>query len=274
MLKTVAKYDESSVDITGGTINGASIGASSASSGAFTTLSATGDVTIADKIIHAGDTDTSIRFPAADTVTIETAGLERVRVDSSGRVGVGVTPSAWSTFKTVQLPGGTIAGLSGGGGNIQMNIVNNGYFDGGSYRYISDGTATQYLTYSSTHRFTTASSGTAGDPITFNERFNVGNAETVVNDPGNNYNFRVESDTNTHALYVWGFHSRVGINNSAPSEALEVSGNIKTTAPTGGTAAAWKLGTVASVSPTSPDRTIEVEINGQIYYLHAKTTND
>ena len=39
-----------------------------------------GDVSIADKIIHTGDTNTSIRFPAADTFTVETAGSERLRV--------------------------------------------------------------------------------------------------------------------------------------------------------------------------------------------------
>ena len=33
-----------------------------------------GDLTIPDKITHTGDTDTAIRFPAADTVTVETAG--------------------------------------------------------------------------------------------------------------------------------------------------------------------------------------------------------
>jgi len=52
------------------------------------------------------------------------------------------------------------------------------------------------------------------------------------------------------------------------------TGSLTTGAPSGGTAAPWKLGTVAAVSPTSPDRTIEVDINGTTYYLHAKTTND
>ena len=60
-----------------------------ATTGIVTTLSATGDVTIGDKIIHDGDTDTAIRFPAADTFTVETGGSERVRVDSSGRMGLG-----------------------------------------------------------------------------------------------------------------------------------------------------------------------------------------
>ncbi len=48
-------------------------------------------VTIGNSIIHSGDTDTKINFPAADTFTINTAGSERLRVDSSGRVGIGVT---------------------------------------------------------------------------------------------------------------------------------------------------------------------------------------
>ena len=72
--------------INGGTINNASVGATTPSTGAFTTLSASGDVAVADKIIHSGDTNTAIRFPAADTVTVETSGTERVRIDSSGNV--------------------------------------------------------------------------------------------------------------------------------------------------------------------------------------------
>ena len=58
-------------NISGGTVAG--------STGTFT-----GDVDIADKIIHTGDTNTAIRFPAADTFTVETAGSERFRVTSTG----------------------------------------------------------------------------------------------------------------------------------------------------------------------------------------------
>ena len=44
------------------------------------TLTSTGDVTIPDSIIHTGDTNTKIRFPAADTITAETGGTERFRI--------------------------------------------------------------------------------------------------------------------------------------------------------------------------------------------------
>ena len=65
-------------------------------SGIVTTISIgaiTGDVSIADKIVHTGDTDTALRFPTANTVTVETGGSERIRVTSDGYFGVGETPS-------------------------------------------------------------------------------------------------------------------------------------------------------------------------------------
>jgi len=45
-----------------------------------TTGTFSGDVSIADKIIHTGDTDTAIRFSAADTISIETGGITRATV--------------------------------------------------------------------------------------------------------------------------------------------------------------------------------------------------
>ena len=48
-----------------------------------------GSLTIPDSIIHSGDTNTKIRFPEADAVTIETNGSERLRIASSGQIGLG-----------------------------------------------------------------------------------------------------------------------------------------------------------------------------------------
>ena len=65
-------------NISGGTVAG--------STGTFT-----GDVDIADKIIHTGDTNTAIRFPEADTITAETSGSERLRITSDGQLITGAT---------------------------------------------------------------------------------------------------------------------------------------------------------------------------------------
>jgi len=66
---------------------------------------------------------------------------------------------------------------------------------------------------------------------------------------------------------------QVRLADDTANAALE-SASVKTDAPAGGTSGTWKLGVAATVSPTSPDRTIEVDIGGTIYYIAAKTTND
>ena len=61
-------------------------------SGATGTFS--GNVDIADKIIHTGDTDTAMRFPADNTFAVDTAGSERLRITSAGLVGIGTDSPA------------------------------------------------------------------------------------------------------------------------------------------------------------------------------------
>ena len=48
-------------------------------------------VSIADSIVHTGDINTSLRFPAADTFTVETSGSERLRITSAGLMGLGTS---------------------------------------------------------------------------------------------------------------------------------------------------------------------------------------
>jgi len=47
-----------------------------------------------DEIIHTGDTNTAIKFPANDTISFETAGNERFRISSNGLVNIGAGSSA------------------------------------------------------------------------------------------------------------------------------------------------------------------------------------
>jgi len=58
---------------------------------------ATDDFSIADKIIHTGDTDTAIRFPSDNTITAETGGTERLRINSTGQTIVGDSVTQLST---------------------------------------------------------------------------------------------------------------------------------------------------------------------------------
>ena len=68
-------------------------------------ITARSTVSIADSIIHTGDTNTSLRFPAADTITAETGGSERLRITSAGNVGINDNNPA--NQLVVKAPGGS-----------------------------------------------------------------------------------------------------------------------------------------------------------------------
>ena len=90
-------------------------GAISGTTGTFT-----GNVSIADKIVHTGDTNTAIRFSGADTITAETGGSEAIRVDSSQRLLLGT-----NTSRTV---GGAVARklqVEGSDGSAGISIIRN-----------------------------------------------------------------------------------------------------------------------------------------------------
>ena len=63
---------------------------------------------VAEEIYHDGDDNTKIKFPAADNISFETNGSERVRINSSGQMGLGTNnPNAnfhiKSTFPAIRL---------------------------------------------------------------------------------------------------------------------------------------------------------------------------
>ena len=56
------------------------------------------------------------------------------------------------------------------------------------------------------------------------ERLEIGDSEVVFNDPSNDVDFRVESNGNTHMLFVDAGNDRVGVGLSAPQQFLHVHG--------------------------------------------------
>ena len=98
------------------------------SSGAIsgTTGTFTGDVDIADKIIHTGDTNTAIRFPSADTFTVETGGTEALRIDSSANVNLGASAANTAIQASGPFSGATpkLEIKLGGASNSYTRLIN------------------------------------------------------------------------------------------------------------------------------------------------------
>ena len=76
-----------------------------------------------DALSHTGDTNTKIRFPSADTFTVETAGSERVRVTSSGVVGINTVGARGATVEIQDIGSTGPTLLLAGGTNTEGDIV-------------------------------------------------------------------------------------------------------------------------------------------------------
>jgi len=61
------------------------------------------DGTAATPALRGTDANTGIFFPAADTIAFAEGGVEAMRIDSSGRVGIGTTPSGSDGIFTVSI---------------------------------------------------------------------------------------------------------------------------------------------------------------------------
>jgi hypothetical protein len=102
------------------------------------------------------------------TIKLNTGGTTTATLDSSGNLGLGVTPSAWrSTTKALQSTAGAIYDFSATGKGITQNAFLKEAPD--AWTYVNSGPATQYDTGSGAHTWYTAPSGTAGNAITFTQ---------------------------------------------------------------------------------------------------------
>jgi hypothetical protein len=96
-----------------------------------------------------------------------------MRLDASGNLGLGVTPSAWGTAssrRAIELPGGgSIWGQNFGGSNPSMQVYSNAYESSTGPKYTNSSQASGYQQNAGIHAWFTAPSGTAGNAITFTQ---------------------------------------------------------------------------------------------------------
>jgi len=184
------KLDSSGGAVTSGTIDSTTIGATTPSTGAFTTLSASSTVSgtgfstylasppaIGGTAQAAGSfttvtASTSVTTPiitsaASTALTLKSAGTTAVTIDTSQNVGVGVTPSAWSTVAPAFQIGGAF--LAAQGVLAYSAQGTNAYYNGTNWIYRTSATASLYQQSAGVHSWQYAASGTAGNAITFTQ---------------------------------------------------------------------------------------------------------
>ena len=81
------------------------------------------DINLGDSIIHIGDTNTKIRFPAADTITAETGGSERLRITSDGALLMGVTTSQQGDANLQVFRAATTSRITFGNENVSASGI-------------------------------------------------------------------------------------------------------------------------------------------------------
>ena len=115
------------------------------------------------------DTEAVLRTDTNHPLAFSTNGTERARIDSSGNLGLALTPSAWraggGNLEINATTNGYIAINNGGGG-----ILQNAYRDASSFVYKNTGTASYFqVAGDGNFAWNRAASGTAGNAITFTQ---------------------------------------------------------------------------------------------------------
>ncbi len=156
-----------------------------------------------------------------------------VTVAAAGNVGIGVTPNAWDTYaNNIQTPTGSIVSYSP---SSNFGMVQNAYYSGG-WKYSTNNFASFYLQSSGVHSWSYASSGTAGNAVTFNEAMRIdasGNVGIGTASPKAKLNIlnttsvsqRLSTTTDEHNYFHRAVRSIVAVTSWATIFTITASGN-------------------------------------------------
>jgi hypothetical protein len=102
---------------------------------------------------------------ATTPLAFGTEGIAQMTLSTSGNLGLGVTPNAWTDYKVLQFGGGSVSSYTD---NRYFEVNQNSFWDG-SYKYVNTGFSSRYMQYLGMHQWYTAPSGTAGNAISFTQ---------------------------------------------------------------------------------------------------------
>jgi len=105
---------------------------------------------------------------------------EFMRLDSSGNLGLGVTPSAWDTVVPAFQIGGAGGYIAAQGSAEVLRIGSNNYYNSSAFRYVINGSASRYDQSGGAHAWFNAASGTAGNAITFTQAMTLSAGGNLV----------------------------------------------------------------------------------------------
>ena len=204
-VHTIASSVLTTTDINGGTIDGATIGGATPGAITGTTITSTGNVVFGDA--------------TGDSVTI-----------TGNSIVLSNTPTVTGTFAdlgtvtTVDINGGTIDGTAIGGSSASTGAFTTVDASQG----IDIPADSQSLRIGAGNDFTVQHDGsnTAIANATGNLTITTAASSSVIfNEASADVDFRVESNGNTHGLFVDAGNDRVGVMTSSPGYALDVSGS-------------------------------------------------
>ena len=99
-----------------------------------------------------------------------------MQLNTSGNLGLGVTPSAWGGEPALELrQSAALFGFSG-----TTNLLQNAYYNGSSWIYKNSAGATLYQAGRDAHRWFTAPSGTAGNAISFTQAMTLDSSGNLL----------------------------------------------------------------------------------------------
>jgi hypothetical protein len=120
---------------------------------------------------------TKVRRGGTDTGISDSSDATAITIDSSERVGIGITPDTTSNGKSLQINRSVINDDDGG----STHITQNGYYNS-AWKYVEDGTAEKISLVSGTIRFDNASSNSSGADasLTWSERMRIDSSGNVL----------------------------------------------------------------------------------------------